>query len=1201
MIILSTWGRWNRMRNLFPDKTGSVILSYSSEEDKAVKRSIRQLKSDIEKTSGCCCEAEAGGENKADLTIIIGTIGKNSEIDRMIRSGKLKIDPILDDDGACRWEGFVIQETGGTLYIAGSDRRGTIYGVYELSRRMGVSPWYYFGDVPTRKRSFQIPAGFYLADYPSVQYRGIFINDEEELEAWAKEHTADGTIGPELYEKIFELLLRLKANYIWPAMHVNYFNEDPRNGELADEMGIVVGTSHCDMLLRSNQNEWRPWLEKKGYFDLKYDYSIEGENRERIREYWREGLEQNQDFENTYTIGMRGIHDSGFVISKIYEKKELGEDGILQEKVKLMQQVFHDQREILWQVLGEKKAESAVQTFIPYKEVLDLYDAGLDVPDDVTLIWVNDNFGHMRRYPDAAERKRKGGHGLYFHNSYWAHPEMSYLFINSIPLAQTGNELEKSYRKGIRKLWVLNVGALKPLEMDIEYFLRYGWEAGKEDVVTQNPEQFVQEWVDDNFSGGIGREAADLYGKYAQITNVRKVEHLVSDVFTQEGYGDEAGRRLVRLKDLYDRGNRLWTSLPDNEKDSFFQLFLMKIHASFWCNAEYYFADRSRLSYDRGLGKAADLYIGYSRIMMDGRRQMLHFYNNIMSHGKWSRILTPESFPPPGIPLYPAGKPALVIGEEPRMSVVTWDGDQIGERGELVFNPYGIQKKWIEIGNLGSGALEYEIRGQKNSWVTVSSTEGTVETEKRIYITVVKQDGDEPEEIILELYGKNTGERKMLHIRRERLYKKPEDFNGFVEADGGVVMIASQFKRAEHVEIISGLGRMCGDAVMAVPENGASAVLEYEFYLHSAGETLVEIQRYVTLNSRGRIRLKMQIDREPAVLLESSVTDEWRDGWKGSILDNGEKLSFVWNAQSGGRHSMTVTIPDEFVTLDRIDMYTSRKKPNNLGLPGRLENGGYDMVYPKDGPEIDIPELQGQAAVFYQIGSEELPLPEQVYAGKDFWKTDRLYAHNEAYPQTRRGKARSYTRTDGRGKDVPGQIAVDCLTEEQGKLYIEAECVLAETAAAWRNPDKEGASSWVHLQSETAGRTGLAMQAEPEGVLYKDPQDAPGLNYKIQIQDAGRYHVWMLMYIADERSDSLVVAVDGDIQPHQEQYAVGGQFTYGISHIYYWNLISDIWLTPGEHIFSIFPVKTGFRVDRIYLTMGEELPPGDAGWDEGVR
>ena len=346
---------------------------------------------------------------------------------------------------------------------------------------LGVSPWYDWADVPVRRKErFCLPADYRKADWPDVPYRGIFLNDEEELEAWAKKHTGDGTIGPETYRRVFELLLRLKGNYIWPAMHVNYFNENPENGRLAEEMGVVVGTSHCDMLLRSNQNEWQPWLEKKGYTDVRYDYSIPGQNRERIREYWKESVEMNRDYEVTYTVGMRGIHDYGFVTREIDEDPALSEEEKQERKIGLLEQVIRDQRKLIREVLGEERASRAVQTFIPYKEVLELYDQGLKVPEDITLLWVDDNFGYMRRYPDERERARKGGNGLYYHASYWAAPGMSYLFFNSIPLAQTGNELKKCWESGIRRIWVLNVGALKPLEMDMEFFLRYVWSAGRE-------------------------------------------------------------------------------------------------------------------------------------------------------------------------------------------------------------------------------------------------------------------------------------------------------------------------------------------------------------------------------------------------------------------------------------------------------------------------------------------------------------------------------------------------------------------------------------------------------------------------------------------------------------------------------------------------------------------------------------------------
>ncbi len=241
------------------------------------------------------------------------------------------------------------------------------------------------------------------------------------------------------------------------------------------------------------------------------------------------------------------------------------------------------------------------------------------LPEGVTLIWANDNFGHMRRYPNEKERQRSGGNGLYYHNSYWAAPgtAMSYLFINSIPLAHTGNELKKSYESGIRKLWILNVGGLKPLEQDMEFFLRSGWEAGKEEGMTKNASQFVESWINANFSGNHGSEAAEIYETFAQVTNVRKIEHMQSNVFSQTVLGDEAGRRLMRLEDVFRRGNAIMYSLPVQERAAFFQMFLMKIHASYYTNHEFYFADRSTLSYERGNMQAADRYAELSIKMAD--------------------------------------------------------------------------------------------------------------------------------------------------------------------------------------------------------------------------------------------------------------------------------------------------------------------------------------------------------------------------------------------------------------------------------------------------------------------------------------------------------------------------------------------------------------------------------------------------------
>ena len=323
-------------------------------EPEAVRIAAKNLRQDLELVFGRVPEAEDGSEAQPVSQILIATAPWSG----------------------CRREAYRLEVREGVLYIYGADRRGTVYGIYELSQMLGVSPWHFWADVPVKEKShFALEGGFEKEDAPSVDYRGIFLNDEEELERWVQAHMGEDTIGVKTYEKVFELLLRLKANYIWPAMHVNSFNAKRENGELAERMGIVVGTSHCDMLMRSNNREWLPWLEAKGYGEAVYDYSIPGRNREILREYWRESVEQNRDFEVCYTLGMRGIHDSGFETGAL---SGLSGEALRKEKIRLLQQVITDQREILKETLGRE----TMTTFIPYKEVLELYDGGEDISEE---------------------------------------------------------------------------------------------------------------------------------------------------------------------------------------------------------------------------------------------------------------------------------------------------------------------------------------------------------------------------------------------------------------------------------------------------------------------------------------------------------------------------------------------------------------------------------------------------------------------------------------------------------------------------------------------------------------------------------------------------------------------------------------------------------------------------------------------------
>lgn len=1199
-------------------RKGQVINIYISEEENSgVHIAADNLIRDIEIVSGCKAMLS---EDIDKCSIIIGTLGVTDEFNNVIDKKNLSIDKLKDDKGEYVWEGFLKEIVADVFYIIGTNRRGTIFGIYDLCEEIGVSPWYYWGDVPAKHKDiFSLPAGYIKVDFPSVKYRGIFINDEEELNDWAKLHTPDGTIGPTAYAHLFELLLRLKANYIWPAMHVNYFNENPENGALAERMGVVVGTSHCDMLLRSNQNEWLPWTKSKGYLDAVYDYSIEGKNREILKEYWRESVEKNKNYEVCFTMGMRGIHDSGFHTKSIDENPSLKEEEKKAAKVALLGKVIKAQREILKEVLGEEKGIKALQTFVPYKEVLDLYNKGLEVPEDITLIWANDNFGHMRRYPNETERKRKGGHGLYFHSSYWAAPgtAMSYLFINSIPLAHTGNELRKSYASGIRNLWVLNVGGLKPVEQDMEFFIRYGWDAGKDKEFLKDAKIFTKDWINANFSGNHGAEAAELYNTFAQVTNVRKIEHMNTKVFSQTAYGDEAGRRLLKLEDIFKRGNKILVSLPEEERIGFFQLFLMKIHASYYTNLEYYYGDRSILSFYRGNLQAADYYVSLSLKMTDMKRRMLYYYDKKMSEGKWEKILTPESFPPPVTAMHPAKKPALKItGSSLRVDL--WN-----EEETINFSVYGQKNKWIELGNQGEGKIPYTIAlGKTKEWLTVSDTEGIVQTEKRILLSVkepLRFTGSSGDIFISDLKNNVV---HTVSVQIEDYCVIPEEYTGFVEAEGYISIPADGYQRSVPAGgmdtdskicwlKVPGMGRYEGTAMMVwnpflqsltddIKEN---PYLEFNIYVSTEGSHVLELHRFLTLDSVGRIRLGIALDNEEAIILESETRDEWVGNWQDSIFNNGEKLLVDLPHLSHGAHSLKIYMIDNYVTLSKLVIYTGKRKNSNLGPSySMLHNVGI-TEHGLDTPVLNLDELEWLSSEFYHTRSEEVKALEVLYAPKEFFTSEQVFNKCLYLPQNTLGKIKyGNNLVSGGKKDIVKEFGQGRFVESAGVVAIEAEYALENSENAFLTFSKDEKNiTWSHLQGETCGKTGLVMQVEAPNLLWEDGEKAPGMHYKLEITNGGEYKVWLLLRHYNSKSDSCYFGLDGTIRPISEQFGKGKLHTYNTSQAYYWCHMTDIYLAEGEHVLSILARKSELRIDRIFLTKEDKLPPIDAEWIDAVR
>ena len=1110
---------------------GNVRLCFDGRESEAVKIAISNLKTDLQKSVGVTVD------DNAQVQIVIGTAGVSDIIseyaipDNMYKAGRL------------RKEAYLHKVSDNKLIIMGSDRRGTIYGIYELCSMLGVSAWYYFADVPVKEKDeFALEEAYEKLDYPTVEYRGFFINDEEELEKWVQTRLGEETIGPVAYEKIFELLLRLKINYLWPAMHVNSFNMVPENGALADKMGIVIGTSHCDMLMRSNNREWVPWKKKKGYEDALYDYSVEGRNREILKEYWQESIEQNKDFEVSYTLGMRGVHDSGFEIRAL---AGLEGDELFNAKVELLETIIKTQDEMLKGSLDYEP----VKIFVPYKEVLPLYDSGLKVPDGFTLIWANDNYGYVRRYPSEEERQRKGGHGIYYHNSYWAGSGRSYVFMNSIPLTHTKNELTKAYNEGIQKLWIMNIGAMKPLEIEMEFFSRLAWEITKEDALTNDVDTYLADFIDRNFTGGHGKAVAEIINELLPLANMRKIENMDNDIFSQTAYGDEAAVRVNKLKALFDRTNKIYESIAKEEKAAFFQMVMLRVHAQYYTACQYYFADRSTLCMAQGKHKAAKLYTEYSKEYDDARRKLLYYYDNILSDGKWKGMVTPEDFPPPKTAMHPVCTPPLFIGGR-KLIVTTWN-----DESELRFVKAGT--KWFEIVNAGAGEFEFKIEAPE--WVSLAETGGKVSAEKRIMVSADVITEDKCGEIII--YNTTDNTKEVVPVSLKRMATA----HGNIE-DGGVVVVnAEDIDSYDGFVKIAKLGRGTGNLIEG---REPGAVISYPIYLTEDSECgSLEIHRSPSLNSVGRIRIAVAVDDGEWQDVETYANDEKKSTWFLNSLNNVDKLYLELPRLTAGEHIISFKVVDKYFAFTKFAVYTKERKKNNAAI--LCGNEALPIKADLDGlTRAMYGDITLKPRALY-CGVWEVP-------GNSLLKTD-IPIQSECY-----GKEKSVSEL------LSGADSI--FREENGKILIDAIAAYKQTEYAYTTNYE-----WFYCNTESYNRSGLGLFTK--NVSHKTVENAPALNYKIDVAGSACYTIWALMKINVMKNGGVAVSVDGTELSKEEQYNKRGRvWRYEAEHNWRWVPLAKTGLETGEHILTISALEADYRFDRIIITNSDELPKEEMYW-----
>lgn len=608
----------------------------SSSETVVVKKVANMFADDIGRVTGQKPALNVSKEVSGNRVIVIGTLGSNVFIDKLAKQGKLDVKNIRGG-----WEQYTIQVVKNpakgiseALVVVGSDKRGTAYGTLTISEKMGVSPFYWWTDVPVKLKKEVWLSGKEISKSPTVKYRGFFINDEDwGLKTWAS-HTFEkelGDIGPKTYAKVCELILRLKGNMLAPAMHecTGAFYSHPESKLVADSLGIIITTSHCEPLLINTASKWE-WDTKR---DGEWNYAV---NAKGVQKKWDDRLKKASSYDNIYTLGMRGLHDAGL----------RGNLPIDQQTI-LMNQIIKDQRSLLTKHI-KKNIKDIPQIYVPYKEAMDVYENGLHVPEDITLVWVDDNYGYMKRVSNPKEQKRRGHSGVYYHLSYLGAPH-DYLWLNTTPPVLMYEELMKSYNTGADRYWLLNVGDIKPMELGIKTFFDLAWNVDAYNI--QNINNHQSKFLGHLFGEAYTSRFQNILDTYYQLAWSRKPEFmgwerewdtkeytgLRDTEFSFQNYG-EAQRRLMEYEQLANNVKSLMNELHANQRDAFFEILGHPVMASYQMNRKFLMAQLNHEQFKLGNFEEANWAARQSQEAFDSIATLNKQYNSVAG-GKWDDMM----------------------------------------------------------------------------------------------------------------------------------------------------------------------------------------------------------------------------------------------------------------------------------------------------------------------------------------------------------------------------------------------------------------------------------------------------------------------------------------------------------------------------------------------------------------------------------
>lgn len=927
-----------------PDGTRATFVVVPPGQPELVGIAARLFADDLERLTGYRPAVVPQLGQAQGQAIVLGTV----DSPEILRLGEKTAHTIETLRG--RWESYAYFEAtdeaaqGRRVFVVvGSDRRGVAYGALALSRGWGVSPWYWWADVPVPRRSFvEFPTETTISPSPAVKYRGIFINDEDwGLEPWAA-HTVEpevGTIGPKTYARVCELLLRLHANLLWPAMHdcTRAFYKVPGNKEVADAYGIVIGTSHAEPMLRNNVDEW----DEKARGPFNYQT-----NRDQVLDYWRERVGQVSGTEAIYTLGMRGIHDSPMV-------------GVttMQEKIAAMEDVLAQQREMLHRASPDRQLP---QVFVPYKEVLDAYDAGLRVPDDVTLMWTDDNFGYLRRLSDETERKRSGGSGVYYHVSYWGQPH-DYLWLATTHPMHVWEEMTKAYESGADRIWVLNVGDIKPAEYLTQLFM----DLAVSPASLSTPASIrahLTTWCSEAFGEEQGAPIADALWEYYALAFERRPEHLgwngvepttgtQPTAYNPFEYGDQIQRRLDRYAALEAKVRSVAAGLAPASQDAFFQLVQYPVAGAAAMNRKVLYrekAERYAHQHRFSANSFAKLaYAAQAQIAAD-----TDVYNERISGGKWRSIL---SAAPRNLPIFaseplpqwtfpgPAEWGVMAEGpvaERPDTEVFGKAREVTRARKLPTFTVGLPQQFYVDLFTSGPVDLGWKTAVSAD-WIRLSSAEGrftpdSAGARQRIWVSI------DPKRVPADARTNGTirieagGRAAEVGVSVVRIPREAASAGTAVETNGYVAFDAVGYseKRDEGTapwHVLDGLGYSgkavgtlpvaAGGAASAEPAEvaRAAAYLEYRFFVVSGGEASMAVNCLPTLpiDRKHGMRFAVGLDGGAPVLVDIA-TQGRSPTWKKNVLSNQATARLPVLRLKPGEHRLRLYRVDPGIVFDTV-------------------------------------------------------------------------------------------------------------------------------------------------------------------------------------------------------------------------------------------------------------------------------------------